>query len=69
MCSLQEKGGLEGDKDRLKSSLNKALVHNQALLVELETSNARTSDLKTQLASLETALEKVCSNSTYNTLP
>ncbi|WAQ99718.1 CD158-like protein [Mya arenaria] len=55
---LKEKGGLDSDKDKLKSSLNKALVQNQQLMVELETSNSRTSELKSQLGKLESSLEK-----------
>ncbi|XP_052796141.1 coiled-coil domain-containing protein 158-like isoform X1 [Mya arenaria] len=56
---LKEKGGLDSDKDKLKSSLNKALVQNQQLMVELETSNSRTSELKSQLGKLESSLEKL----------
>ncbi|KAL4230969.1 hypothetical protein ACF0H5_011342 [Mactra antiquata] len=55
---LKEKGHLENDKDKLKSSLNKALIHNQQLQVDLETSNSRGTELKNHSNKLEASLEK-----------
>ena len=57
--NFKEKSNLEEDKDKLKSSLNKALVQNQHLAVELEAANSRSSDLKTHSHKLEASLEKV----------
>ncbi|KAH3835185.1 hypothetical protein DPMN_108532 [Dreissena polymorpha] len=55
---LKEKGSVEGDKEKLKTSLNKALVQNQQLSVDLETSNARCLELKNHANKLEASLEK-----------
>lgn len=55
----QEKGNLESDKDKLKTSLNKALVQNQQLHVDVETSNSRAAELKNHVCKLESSLEKV----------
>ncbi|KAK3100547.1 hypothetical protein FSP39_021619 [Pinctada imbricata] len=54
----RERNSLEGDKDRLKTSLNKSLTHNQQLSAELELSQSRVLELKSQLNRLEIALEK-----------
>lgn len=56
---LQEKSHLESDKDKLKTSLNKALVQNQHLMVDLETANNRAAELKNHANKMESSLEKV----------
>ncbi|XP_045203592.2 trichohyalin-like isoform X4 [Mercenaria mercenaria] len=56
---LKEKGNLENDKDKLKTSLNKALVQNQQLQVDVETGNSRTIELKNHVNKLESSLEKL----------
>ncbi|KAL3878349.1 hypothetical protein ACJMK2_030711 [Sinanodonta woodiana] len=50
---------LETDKERLKTSLNKALLQNQELSADLEVAKSRCDDLRAQIKKLETALEKV----------
>lgn len=59
ICKWQERNSLEHDKDRLKTSLNKSLTHSQQLSAELELSQNKVMDLKSQISRLETALEKV----------
>nr|XP_034303302.1 coiled-coil domain-containing protein 158-like isoform X8 [Crassostrea gigas] len=54
----RERNSLEHDKDRLKTSLNKSLTHSQQLSAELELSQNKVMDLKSQISRLETALEK-----------
>ncbi|XP_022320777.2 uncharacterized protein LOC111122998 isoform X3 [Crassostrea virginica] len=54
----RERNGLEHDKDRLKTSLNKSLTHNQQLAADLELSQNKVMDLKSQISRLEMALEK-----------
>lgn len=59
MFLLQERHSLENDKDRLKSTLNKTLTHNQQLSADLETSQDKLMEMKRQFSSLEMLLEKV----------
>ncbi|XP_061189078.1 coiled-coil domain-containing protein 158-like isoform X2 [Saccostrea echinata] len=54
----RERNSLEHDKDRLKSSLNKSLTHSQQLSAELELSQNKIMDYKSQITRLEMALEK-----------
>ncbi|XP_056011358.1 coiled-coil domain-containing protein 158-like isoform X2 [Ostrea edulis] len=54
----RERNSLEHDKDRLKTSLNKSLTHSQQLSAELELSQNKVMELKSQISRLEMALEK-----------
>ncbi|XP_069129100.1 coiled-coil domain-containing protein 158-like isoform X3 [Argopecten irradians] len=55
----RERNSLEGDKDRLKISLNKSLTHNQQVTAELEVSQGQVMELRTQVNRLEVSLEKL----------
>ncbi|XP_048240681.1 coiled-coil domain-containing protein 158-like isoform X2 [Haliotis rufescens] len=54
----KEKLLVEKDKDSLKKSLSKSLLHTQELTVQLETSAAKNHDLRERLALMEAELEK-----------
>ncbi|XP_052078618.1 coiled-coil domain-containing protein 158-like isoform X4 [Mytilus californianus] len=54
----RDRHSLENDKDRLKSTLNKTLTHNQQLSGDLETSQEKVMEMKQQVSNLEMLLEK-----------
>ncbi|XP_071088207.1 coiled-coil domain-containing protein 158-like isoform X2 [Haliotis cracherodii] len=54
----KEKLLVEKDKDSLKKSLSKSLLHTQELTVQLETSAAKNHDLRERLGLMEAELEK-----------
>ncbi|XP_033742332.1 coiled-coil domain-containing protein 158-like isoform X1 [Pecten maximus] len=62
----RERNSLEGDKDRLKISLNKSLTHNQQVTAELEVSQGQVMELRTQINRLEVSLEKLKRSTTQD---
>ncbi|VDI43714.1 Hypothetical predicted protein [Mytilus galloprovincialis] len=55
----RDRHSLENDKDRLKSTLNKTLTHNQQLSGDLEISQEKVMEMKQQVSNLEMLLDKV----------
>ncbi|CAG2203630.1 unnamed protein product [Mytilus edulis] len=54
----RDRHSLENDKDRLKSTLNKTLTHNQQLSGDLEISQEKVMEMKQQVSNLEMLLDK-----------
>ena len=62
---IQEKAMVERDKDSLKKSLAKSLLHTQSLTEELQTTQAQNRQLVQRVAGLEEELEQVSAENTY----
>ncbi|XP_021375786.1 coiled-coil domain-containing protein 158-like isoform X9 [Mizuhopecten yessoensis] len=62
----RERNSLEGDKDRLKMSLNKSLTHNHQITADLEVSQGQVMELRTQINRLEVSLEKLKRSTTQD---